>query len=215
MASLIALHQVLFPLLSLCCLISRLAATSLFACLSGAGRTGETDGHSVAARQHDLSPGLDARPAIHASGRRLCLEKRGRPEPSVIRLRAPLHARETRSTVCAGRAAGSGLLSVRLERVSRACGLGRRGFAPRLSAGPWAGLYRLGPLAKDGSPRPLSTGMGPVRFRGQRAAMPWPRVQPAANAAPLRRPASAQRLRTNGLRGHGTGSRQTVRGVAA
>lgn len=70
--------------------------------------------------------------------------KNGAPHAFRYALRAPLHARETRSTACAGRAAGVGfafgLLCVRLDRVSRACGPGRRGYAPQHSAGPWAGL---------------------------------------------------------------------------
>lgn len=115
-------------------------------------------------------------------------------------LRAPLHARETRSTVCAGRTAGCGLLYVRLDRVSRAYGLGRRGVAPRLAADAWARLWSAGAASANRlPPSPPSTGIGPVRFRGQRAAMPLPHVRPAADVAPLRCSAVAQRLRACGL----------------
>lgn len=116
-------------------------------------------------------------------------------------LRAPLHARETRSPVCAGRAAGFGfafgLHCARLDRVSRASGPGRRGVAPRLAAGPWADLWRLGPSAPTGSPQALHRPRrGAVRFRGRRAVVPWPHAESFGPvAAPLRRPAGAPRLR--------------------
>lgn len=61
-------------------------------------------------------------------------EKQGAPHAFHGSLRAPFHARETRSTLVAGRAAGSGRAFgrcfARLDQVSRACGLGRRGYAP-------------------------------------------------------------------------------------
>jgi len=42
----------------------------------------------------------------------------------------------------------------RLNRVSRACGLGRRGYAPRLAAGPWADLWSAGAASANRLPPP-------------------------------------------------------------
>lgn len=73
-------------------------------------------------------------------------ETQGAPHAFHGSLRAPFHARETRSTLVAGRAAGSGRASgrcfARLDQVSRACGLGRRGYAPHcVTAGLGAGCH--------------------------------------------------------------------------
>ena len=73
-------------------------------------------------------------------------EKQGAPHAFHGSLRAPFHARETRSTGPAGRGSGSGRAYgrcfARLDQVSRACGLGRRGYAPHcVTAGLGAGCH--------------------------------------------------------------------------
>ena len=84
------------------------------------------------------------RPVGHSCGRTPHVPQNDRA-PHAFRgpLRAPLHARETRSTVCAERTAGLGLACglppFRLDRISRACGSGRRGVAAPAGAGCGAG----------------------------------------------------------------------------
>jgi len=72
-------------------------------------------------------------------------------------LRAPLHARETLlpHALDAPRASASpSILLRRFNRVSRACGLGRRGYAPRLAAGPWADLWSARAASANRLPPP-------------------------------------------------------------
>lgn len=88
-------------------------------------------------------------------------------------LRARLHARVTRSTRNAGRVAGCGLHFVRLDQVTRACGLGRGASPPgtlpaRGRASDGWGHQRLPAPPALHRPR-----WGKVRFQGLRAALPF------------------------------------------
>ncbi len=139
---------------------------------------------------HDCDPGstvasggLDARSATRAAGRRPC-SGRGAPRLPCHAFGAPLHARETHTTLDAGRVGA--VVSLRSTRVSfPRLRRGARGYAPRLTAGPLAGLSRLGPRASSGSPQALHRPRwGAVRFRGRRAAGPSPTLRLWRIAAP-------------------------------
>lgn len=75
-------------------------------------------------------------------------------------LRAQLHARVTRSTVCAGRAAGQGLLYAQLDQVTRAYG-GAPGLRPpAFCRHVGVPLIGLGDQRLPAPPCPISTSLG-------------------------------------------------------
>ena len=150
----------------------------------------------------------------------------GAPHAFRSALRAPLHARETRSTGPAGRGSGSGRAYgrcfARLDQVSRACGLGRRGYAPHcVTAGLGAGCHSATvcdlPAADLRLPPPFS---GPLRAdalpgaAGSSALVPRHALRPCRGSptSPGYRPTTA-RLPACVCRG--TDCCQTVRGVAS
>lgn len=89
---------------------------------------------------------------------------------------------------------------LRLNYDARAL-LGARGYAPRPSASPWAGFWRLGPPAMTGSPQAhIRLAWARPWLRGLRAGCPSPTPPLRAVAAPLRLRAFALSLRASGLR---------------
>jgi hypothetical protein len=108
--------------------------------------------------------------------------KSGAPHAFHGSLRAPFHARETRSTGPAGRGSGSGRAYgrrfARLDQVSRAWRRGAPGRCPPLRhQHPWGcfdlgdGLRPAGPCLAAPPGRPLVR-LGRTRLRGLRAALP-------------------------------------------
>lgn len=75
-------------------------------------------------------------------------------------LRARLHARVTRSTVCAGRAAGQGLLYARLDQVTRAYGLGAGASPPGTLPARGRASDGWGHQRLPAPPCPISTSLG-------------------------------------------------------
>ncbi len=153
-------------------------------------------------------------------------EKQGAPHAFHGSLRAPFHARETRSTGPAGRGSGSGRAYgrcfARLDQVSRACGLGRRGYAPHCVTSTLGGAS----TSADGL-RPAGPGLAaPPAFRrsawggrtssgcGQQCPGPTP-CPSAPSWLPCVSRLSPSDCAPMACHSHGPDCCQTVRGVAA
>lgn len=88
----------------------------------------------------------------------------------------------------------------RLDRVSRACGSGRRGFAPRAGCRRVGASLAAGAVSANRLPPPSIDRAGARCDSGGSGQLcPCPAPCLRLGAAPLRRSASAQRLRADGL----------------
>lgn len=152
---------------------------------------------------------LDESPAARAPGRRPCPKQQGRPTPSVLRFaRHSTRGKPAQpSSLDAPRApAGPSVAAWHdLTRFPAPAAWGAGAMPPTASPAP---LGALRPRRRSatcravpcGSPRLPAVRLGRTHLQGLRAGMPWPHALSFGPvAAPLRRSATAHRLRADGL----------------